>query len=84
MRREDHITKRTRVAPDPSCKADRFLRFMEEITCGDRELAAYLMRFGGYVLTGSTKAQCVPFWHGHGANGKGTLLNVLHNILGAE
>jgi putative DNA primase/helicase len=57
---------------------------MEEITCGDRELVAYLMRYGGYVLTGSTKAQCVPFWYGHGANGKGTLLNVLHNILGAE
>jgi len=84
MQREDRITKRTRIAPDANCKADRFLRFMEEITCGDRELAAYLMRFGGYVLTGSTKAQCVPFWHGHGANGKGTLLNVLHNILGSE
>src|ERR1700683_441852 len=84
MERNDRVTKRTRIAPDPTSKAERFLRFMEEITCGDRELAAYLMRFGGYVLTGSTKAQCVPFWYGHGANGKGTLLNVLHNILGAE
>ncbi|MGA7968082.1 MAG: phage/plasmid primase, P4 family [Terriglobales bacterium] len=84
MQREDRITKRTRIAPDPDCKTEKFLRFMEEITCGDRELSAYLMRFGGYVLTGSTKAQCVPFWYGHGANGKGTLLNVLQNIMGGE
>jgi putative DNA primase/helicase len=26
----------------------------------------------------------VPFWYGHGANGKGTLLNVLQNIMGGE
>jgi putative DNA primase/helicase len=60
------------------------LRFLEEITCGDSELSAYLMRYAGYVLTGSTKAQCVPFWYGHGANGKGTLINVLQNIMGME
>jgi putative DNA primase/helicase len=84
MEREDRITKRTRIAPDPKCKAERFLRFMEEITCGDRHLSAYLLRFGGYVLTGSTKAQCVPFWYGHGANGKGTLLNVFQHIVGGE
>jgi putative DNA primase/helicase len=84
MRREDRITKRTRVAPNADCKAVRFLRFLEEITCGDGELSAYLMRYGGYVLTGSTKAQCVPFWYGHGANGKGTLLNVLQHIMGGE
>jgi putative DNA primase/helicase len=84
MRREDRITKRTRVAPNANCKPVKFLKFMEEITLGDRDLADYLMRYGGYVLTGSTKAQCVPFWYGHGANGKGTLLNVLQNIMGGE
>ena len=84
MQREDRITKRTRVVPDLDCKPVRFLRFLEEITLGDQELAAYLMRFGGYVLTGSTKEHCVPFWYGHGANGKGTLINVLQNIMGME
>jgi len=84
MQHADHVTKRTRIAPDPNCKAVRFTRFMEEITCGDAELAAYLLRFCGYCLTGSTKAQCLPFWYGHGANGKGTLLNVLHHLLGHE
>jgi putative DNA primase/helicase len=84
MEREDKVTKRCHVAPDGGSSPVRFLRFMEEITCGDAELSAYLMRYAGYVLTGSTKAQCVPFWFGHGANGKGTLLNVLQNVLGME
>jgi len=32
MRREDRVTKRTRVTPDPNCQPVKFLRFMEEIT----------------------------------------------------
>jgi putative DNA primase/helicase len=84
MLREDRITKRTNVSPDASSKPVRFLQFMEEITQGDASLAAYLMRFCGYVLTGSTKEHCLPFWYGHGANGKGTLINVLQQIMGWE
>ncbi len=84
MQREDRITKRTNVAPDADCRPERFLRFLEEITLGDKGLAGYLMRFAGYVLTGSTKEHCLPFWYGHGANGKGTLINVLQHIMGWE
>jgi len=84
MRREDRITKRTNVAPDAECKPVRFLRFLEEITLGDKALADYLMRFAGYVLTGSTREHALPFWYGSGANGKGTLLNVLQGIMGWE
>jgi len=82
--REDRVTKRTNVAPDASCKPTRFLRFMQEITLGDEALSAYLMRYCGYVLTGHTREHCLPFWYGHGANGKGTLINVLQNIVGFE
>jgi putative DNA primase/helicase len=82
--REDRITRRTNVAPDATVTPVRFLRFMEEITLGDKELAKYLMRFAGYALTGSTKEHCLPFWFGSGANGKGSLLIVLQNILGWE
>jgi|HubBroStandDraft_6_1064221.scaffolds.fasta_scaffold182707_2 putative DNA primase/helicase len=84
MLREDRITKRTNVTPDASCKPVRFLQFLEEITLGDDSLSAYLMRYCGYVLTGSTKEHCLPFWYGHGANGKGTLINVLQQIMGWE
>jgi putative DNA primase/helicase len=84
MRREDRVTKRTNVAPDPNCKPERFIRFMQEITLGDDALSAYLMRYCGYVLTGHTREHCLPFWYGHGANGKGTLINVLQHVMGWE
>jgi len=84
MQREDRVTKRTNVAPDVNCKPVRFLRFLDEITLGDESLRAYLVRYCGYVLTGHTREHCLPFWYGHGANGKGTLLNVLQNIMGWE
>lgn len=84
MLRADRVTKRTNVAPDPNCKPVRFLRFLDEITLGDKELSGYLMRYCGYVLTGYTREHCLPFWYGHGANGKGTLINVLQSIMGFE
>jgi P4 family phage/plasmid primase-like protien len=84
MRREDRVTKRTNVAPDARCKPLRFVQFMQEITLGDDALSAYLLRYCGYVLTGYTREHCLPFWYGHGANGKGTLINVLQNIMGWE
>jgi len=84
MAREDRVTKRAHIVPDPECKAERFQQFLREITCDDADLAGYLMRFAGYVLTGSTKEHALPFWFGSGANGKGTLLNILQYIMGPE
>jgi putative DNA primase/helicase len=84
MTREDRVTKRAHVSPDANCKPVRFLQFMREITLGDDALSAYLLRYCGYVLTGYTREHCLPFWYGHGANGNGTLINVLQHILGWE
>lgn len=41
MRREDYISQRIDVTPDPNCPTPRFDRFISEITCGDGALAAY-------------------------------------------
>ncbi len=84
MERTDYITKRTRVRPDPNCEPKRFLKFMDEITDGDTELNAYLMRHAGYGLTGSTTEHCLPFWWGPGGNGKGELINIRQYIMGFE
>jgi putative DNA primase/helicase len=84
MERTDYITKRTRVRPDPNCEPKRFLKFMDEITDGDTELNAYLMRHAGYGLTGCTTEHCLPFWCGPGGNGKGELLNIRQYIMGFE
>ena len=83
MRRSDYCTKRTHVRPSND-EPKLFLKFMHEITDGNAELQGYLLRFAGYALTGCTNEHCLPFWHGAGANGKGTLLNVLQYILGFE
>ena len=61
MQRTDYITKRTRVRPDANCEPKRFLKFMDEITDGDTELNAYLMRHAGYGLTGCTTEHACPF-----------------------
>lgn len=84
MLRSDYVTKRTRVRPDPNVEPKRFLKFMEEITDGDKELNAYLMRHAGYGLTGCTTEHCLPFWWGPGGNGKGELLNIRQYIMGFE
>ena len=84
MQRTDYITKRTRVRPDANCEPKRFLKFMDEITDGDQELNAYLMRHAGYGLTGCTTEHCLPFWWGPGGNGKGELLNIRQYIMGFE
>jgi putative DNA primase/helicase len=84
MQRKDRVTKRANVVPDANCKPVRFLQFLQEITLGDEALSVYLLRYCGYVLTGYTREHCLPFWYGHGANGKGTLINVLQNIMGWE
>ncbi|MFZ0864640.1 MAG: phage/plasmid primase, P4 family [Candidatus Sulfotelmatobacter sp.] len=84
MERTDYVTKRARVRPNANCEAKRFLKFMDEITDGDTELNAYLMRHAGYGLTGCTTEHCLPFWWGPGGNGKGELINIRQYIMGFE
>ncbi len=84
MLREDYVTHKTNVLPDARCEPTRFLKFLDEITAGDKDLSGYLMRYGGYVLTGYTHEHCIPFWYGCGANGKGVLINVWQHIMGTD
>jgi putative DNA primase/helicase len=58
-----------------------WLSFLERITDGNEELQAYLQRFAGYCLTGSTKEHALFFLYGKGANGKSVFVNTLSGIL---
>lgn len=60
----------------------RWIRFLNEISCGDADWVAYLQRSLGYALTGSVQEEKLVFWLGSGANGKSVLANVLRRILG--
>lgn len=57
--------------------------FVQKITCGDRELAAYLQRLVGYCLSGSTQEEVLPILHGSGANGKSVFLSRIRKLLGS-
>ncbi len=81
MRREDYISQRIDVAPDPNCPTPRFDRFIGEITCGDGALANYLLRLCALCLT-ALPFQALFFLWGRGRNGKGVLIRTLTAILG--
>ncbi len=79
-RREDYCTKITTAAPGGSCPL--WLKFLHEVTAGEKELQTFLQRVCGYILTGVTYEHALFFLYGSGANGKSTFINVLTGILG--
>ncbi len=76
----DYLTKITAVAPGGECPIWR--SFIDRITGGDHDLAEFLARMVGYMLTGSTTEHALFFCHGTGGNGKSVFLNTVSNILG--
>ncbi len=63
-------------------KCPQWLRFLNEVTQGDKELQLYIQRMVGYFLTGSTAEQCLFFLYGTGSNGKSTFVNMVSSLFG--
>jgi P4 family phage/plasmid primase-like protien len=82
MQREDCQTKRIPVIP-ADIPTPRWDRFKREITCGDDELAAYIVRLMTLSLTGHALHLLVIFY-GKGRNGKGVLVRLTEKLLGRE
>jgi len=80
-RREDNCTKLAGATPS-ALKPARWMKFLNEITDGNKELQSYLQRFAGYALTGLTTEQEVYFFYGSGANGKSVFINALMDAMG--
>ena len=81
-RRDDLFTKCTTVAPEPTMRPRRWIRFLLEITQGDRAMVRYLQRFIGYTLTGVIQEHAFAFLCGPGGNGKSVLLATIAAVLG--
>lgn len=79
---EFYLTKFSAVRFDRNAKCPTFLTFLGRIFDENKEIIAYLRRVMGYCLTGRTDAQVLFFFHGKGANGKSTLLNLIEKLLG--
>jgi len=77
------VTKLARVSWIPDAQCAFWEDFIDEITCGDKELAAYLQRLCGYCLSGSTQEEVLPILYGAGANGKSLFLGTLRDLLGS-
>lgn len=83
-RRDDYITKLAPTAYKANAQCPRYLEFLQQVFEGDEELISYLQWIAGYCLTGDTSAQVFFVFHGAGANGKSTLLNVWKHVLGLD
>ena len=59
-----------------------WLRFLDDVTNGDKDLQEYLQKCIGYSLTGSVREQCAFFLYGMGNNGKSTFLDTVFDLLG--
>jgi putative DNA primase/helicase len=79
-RRDDYITRSTRVTPGGDCPI--WDEFLVDATGEDGELTAYLRRLAGYCLTGTVEEHLAFFLYGPAAAGKSTFTETLSWILG--
>ena len=75
-----YCTKSTSVPLDGDCPLWR--QFLRQVTDGDNDLANYLQRVFGYILTGSTREHALFFLFGSGANGKSVTISTVTGIMG--
>jgi putative DNA primase/helicase len=80
--RRDYLTRQLDFAFDPEASCPQWLRFLDTVFAGNRELIDYMQRAIGYTLTGDTSEQCLFLCHGPGANGKSVMLEVITALLG--
>jgi len=79
---DDLITRLAPVRYDPDAEAPRFRQFLEELFAGDAEVIRFVQNFAGYTLTGDTRERILAMLWGLGKNGKSTLVELLHAVLG--
>jgi putative DNA primase/helicase len=81
-RQDDLITRLAPVEFIESATAPLWEHFLDQIMDGKPELVDFLQTFLGYCLTGDVSEQVLCFFHGDGANGKSTLVEVMKATLG--
>jgi putative DNA primase/helicase len=81
-RREDLLSKLAPVEYAPGAECPLWIKFLERVLGGDRDLIEYLQRVVGHALTGDVTEQSLWFLHGSGQNGKSTFLTLLLTMFG--
>src|SRR5215203_4517562 len=78
---DDRITKIVPVDYDPDAPCPRFKQFLKEALV-DETVIKFVRRYAGYTLTGITRERLLAILYGFGKNGKTTLVELLHEVLG--
>jgi putative DNA primase/helicase len=76
------LTKMAGTDYDPAADCPTWLRFLDEITEANSDLANFLQRCVGYSLTGDVSERKFFLCYGVGANGKSSFLETLREVLG--
>lgn len=79
---KDRITQLASVSYDPTAECRKWLDTLSLIMDGDAELIQYVQRLLGYSISGDTGEHILPIAYGSGCNGKSTVWNVIHDLLG--
>lgn len=79
---EHYFSKLTNAEYDLHAECPQWLKFLEDIFAGDKDLIRYVQKAVGYSLSGSTAEQCMFFLLGSGRNGKSTFIEVIREIFG--
>jgi putative DNA primase/helicase len=79
---EHLITKLAPVTFDPAATCPQFCAFLRTILAENPALVEFVQRAIGYSLTGDTREQVLFILYGLGSNGKSTLVDLLHALMG--
>ena len=80
--REDFITRGIDIDYDPDAMCPTWERFIREVFADNAETIAFVQRAIGYSLTGKIIEHVLIVLYGLGSNGKTTLNDALHYLLG--
>jgi putative DNA primase/helicase len=76
------ITQLIDIEYDPDAECEKWLEFIDQVTCNREDLANYLQEILGYALSGSVQEQQMFVLTGKGKNGKSTLVDVFLEVMG--
>lgn len=77
-----NMTKMINAEYDPDAECPVFDGFISSVFSDNQNIVGFMRRFLGYCLTGDTREQqFVIAWGAMGRNGKGTLLNLISDIM---
>jgi putative DNA primase/helicase len=78
---DQYLTRQTSVSPEPGAHP-LFDDVIRRASGGEQDMADYLWRWLGYLLTGLTKEKAFLYLHGKTDSGKTTLASAIAGILG--